>query len=205
MSSNVQEGSDQDFRLLNGVLTINKRGYTLVFFKMANCEGCKTFVPQFHAISASTRKVDNFVMIDVSVYRKIVAWSRETKTPIQTVPLIILYLDGKPAFKYTGVRDVPSMMSFLDKNVVEHRNTQGFMQQPYQQPPQHPGSYVNGNNYPSQPQYEPPQRGTRPPQAYAQMNDVEDEDEDKLLLPGQVTPYNVPWEGSYRKMGPNLD
>jgi hypothetical protein len=36
---------------------------------------------------------------------------------------------------------------------------------------------------------------------YAHLNDIEEEDDNKLQTPAQVTPHNVPWESSYKKIG----
>ncbi len=199
----IQEATDSDFRLTGKTLTINKHGYTLVFFKMANCEGCKSFAPIFHNLSMSTSKINNFVVIDVSVYRRVVQWSRESSTPIQKVPYIVLYFDGKPHSKYTGIKDIPNLLSFIDKTVPDQQRhgQQGFINPSYP-PPQQQRGYGYGGHPGMQPQPEPTQRGgARPPPNYAQLNDVEDDDDEKLLLPGLVTPHNVPWEGSYRKIG----
>jgi hypothetical protein len=35
---------------------------------------------------------------------------------------------------------------------------------------------------------------------YAHLNDIDEEDEEKMLIPKQVTPHNVPWESTYKKI-----
>jgi len=35
---------------------------------------------------------------------------------------------------------------------------------------------------------------------YAYLNDMDEEDDEKLLLPNQVTPHNIPWESGYKRM-----
>lgn len=210
----VQEATPNDFRLVqNGghnVMTINRRGYTLVFFKMTNCAGCDAFAPVFSELSVTAPGIDHFVSANVSAYRNIVSMSRNTKTPIQTVPLIILYIDGEPYAKYTGKRTLPDVLSFITKNVKA--KSHGFMQNPAhlaQAPPQPQQRGMYGQSQYNHPVMHPDMQGvrqpSRPQQQYAHMGEPEDEDEEKLLVPNQVTPHNVPWEGNYRRMGGTID
>jgi len=206
----VQEATANDFRLLHGVMTINRPGYTLVFFKMTGCAGCNAFAPIFSDLSVTAPGIDHFVTINVSTYRNVVAMSRDTKTPIQIVPLIILYIDGKPYAKYTGKKSLPDVLSFITKNTES--KSHGFMQNPAhraQPPPQPQQRGMYGQSQYTHPAMHPDMQGvrqpTRPQQQYAQMGEPEDEDEEKLLVPNQVTPHNVPWEGNYRRMGGTID
>lgn len=209
----VQEGNQNDFRLVQSqggqIMTINRRGYALVFFKMSGCQGCDAFAPVFSELSRTPTGVDHFVSVNVTNYRNIIGMSRNTKTPIQTVPLIILYVDGNPYAKYTGKKTLPDMLSFITKNTES--NSASFIQPPQhaypsQQASQQRGMY--GHSQYSHPPLQPDAHNrppNRPPQPYAQLGEPDDDDDEKLLIPGQVTPHNVPWEGNYRRMGGTAD
>src|SRR6185503_2433955 len=158
LTMSVQEATQNDFRLVStpagNVLTINRHGNTLVFFKMDTCPGCEAFAPIFHNLSGSGGRINNFVMVNISRYRDIVSWSRNnTKTPIQNVPLIILYVDGKPYAIYKGKKTFQDVLSFINKSLENISPSQGFMQPPnyHQNAPsqQQRGMYGSGGyNHP---------------------------------------------------------
>lgn len=193
----IQELTHDDFRLNNQkMLTVNRPGSTLVFFKMDGCAGCKQFDPLFRELPMRTQKINNYSTINVSVYRDVISMSRKSSTSIQTVPLIILYFGGIPYAKYTGTKTLPNLLSFIDKSIEAKSASQSFVHQP--------PSQTYGREPYNQQEHKPQGRQIGGEQRYASIgNDVEDEDEDRLKIPGDVIPHNVPWEGGYRKMGPD--
>lgn len=194
-------------------LNIKIPGNVLMFFKMNGCAGCSQFEPVFHQLAAQIQGV-TFLVADLSNDRNIIMMSRQTNTPIEKVPYILLYINGRPLAKFNGKKNIPSLRNFISKALAAAPRQQpqsSFVQQPYsQQPPQ--------QTYPQPQQHQqPPSRVYQPdlkmPKGmnsairgnnsggYQYMQDVEEDDETKLDVPEQVTPYNTPWDTKYKKMG----
>ena len=214
-------------------LNINLPGAVLCFFKMNGCPGCKGFEPIFHQLAAEENRV-NYAILNVSTSRDVVSMSRKSTTSIETVPSLLLFVNGGPHARFNGKKAIQPLRSFINK-ALQHAppstSSHGFMPRGgmYDNsrgyPPSHmapmqghagysqPGS--SGPNNGNQPKHYMPEIGNAPNmkgkikgefgshQGY--LEELEDDDEDKLLLPEQVTPYNVPWEIQYKKMRNVID
>lgn len=197
--------SSQNFNVVGNpkrTLRVNVDGNLLVFFKMESCGACSQFLPIFNQFSSQENKV-KCAIADISQDRNIINMSRSTTTPINAVPFIVLYVNGAPLAKYNGQRTITAMKSFLAKALGQHQNQT-------QQNNNFMSNYQQKEDYSSQ-NYYSPEMGNNPQAKfrgdghnYSGFVDEEDDDEEKLLMPTQVTPHNVPWESSYKKMG-NLD
>ena len=216
-------------------MNISLPGNVLVFYKMQECQGCQAVEPIFHQLANVEHRV-KYAICDLTNARDVIAMSHQTKTQIQKVPHIILYINGRPHARFRGDKNVPMLRSFIAKALAQAptQQQQGFMQQ-------QPGNMYGGGggNYNQQqidsqtpPQYQRQQQqqqqgqgqgqgkdkfwmpdiqkaptmtgalrdggsGTR----YAYLGNVDDEDEDKLLVPDQVIPHNEPWMSQYKKIG----
>ena len=213
---NVFELANQNFTLSRDqkTLKINIPGIVLVMFKMDGCQGCAATEPIFRQLSMDTSKVNTYATINITRNRDVAKMAMNTSTPIPHVPMFILYVNNEPKAIHKGKRELQAIRDSIYGALSKIQTTQGFMPPPQQNqgPPQ--GSqeqrsmYGQGRFAPPQlaPQpnyYQPeiPQSSQRPQSQYANLNDVDEEDEERLLTPVQVTPHNVPWESSYKKMG----
>jgi hypothetical protein len=203
----------QDFVLKGrggkGTLFINKSGNFLVFFKMDNCDGCEEFTPIFFNLpSVITHIPVGYGIINVSEYREVVAWSRESTTSITAVPSIILYVNGKPHARFNGTKNTKSIRSFIDKALapmpqsgpVRQTSTAAQSSQFMTAGAQQGRGYAPpGGAYPRTPQF-----GTSTvPQGdgkYAALVTGEDDDSNNLLMPHSITPYNEPWGSMYKNL-----
>ena len=189
-------------------LGINLQGNVFVFFRMHGCDSCAQFEPIFAKLSEIEKRV-TCAILDVTQCRDVVMWSRDTSTPITAVPVLILYINGRPHAKFNGTKNISSIQAFITKALQS--NPSASTQQPFMpnqqvpQPSQHNiyggnytpprgggGSYQQGKSY-------MPEIGTAPSmkgiiKGYAADNNVEDDDDSKLMVPDTVIPYNAPWE-----------
>jgi thioredoxin-like negative regulator of GroEL len=94
-----------DFRLtlMNSmtVLSHEIKGFSVVLFYSPQCVYCKQFIPIFKHLPDVLNGCQ-FAMINVSVNKSLVTLSQQSNTPITYVPLIILYINGRPYIRYTG-------------------------------------------------------------------------------------------------------
>lgn len=116
--SNVLGLTSQNFSVAPGrngkILKISIPGNTLLFIKTNNCPGCQELEPVFISLASTDRRV-NYAIINVDDYRDVVISARDTTTPIQSVPMLLLYCNQYPKAKFTGAKNVPSLQSFLTK------------------------------------------------------------------------------------------
>lgn len=180
---------EENFRLVGHSkksLVINVPGVVLVFFKMARCDGCRDFTPIFERLAGTDTRL-KYAVVNLDDNRNVVKMSHSSTTPIQTVPYILMYVDTKPKAIYKGKRDIPSLQSFIGKFLSQSSS-----------------SFMPSRGYPTPP---PKERvwmpeGLKEPAGsrqspYAQLGGVEEEDDEKLKLPADITPYNFPWESKY--------
>lgn len=110
--------TSQHFAVAQGrngkVLKLNMPGNVLVFFKTLQCPGCSELEPHFSALASKDHRV-SYCIMDVGDYRDVILWARDTSTPIQSVPMLLLYCNQFPKAKYTGAKNLPSLQSFLTK------------------------------------------------------------------------------------------
>ena len=134
------------------LLGINLQGAVLVFFKMSSCETCAAFEPVFVELSRVDRRI-SYGVIDVEKYTDVTVWSRNSNTPINGVPVLILYLNGTPKAKFTGNKNIASLRNFITNALAPPSGEPEEFQQPRQAgrggPPRAGGS--------------PPSRGPPPP------------------------------------------
>jgi thiol-disulfide isomerase/thioredoxin len=87
-------------------------GFSLVLFYSNHCEYCGYLIPIFKTLP-NILKGCHFAMINVSQNQQIIQMSNYTITPLEYVPYIILYIDGKPYMRYDGAPDLNDIRSFI--------------------------------------------------------------------------------------------
>ena len=108
--------TSEDFQLSRGtkgpVMGHSIPGFSLILFYSTQCEHCQSLIPIFKKLPGTVGGCQ-FGMINVSHNKKCVIMSRETSSPIQVVPYIILYVNGKPYMRYKGPHDAGEIARFI--------------------------------------------------------------------------------------------
>ena len=106
----------EDFGIQKGVkgdiLCHTIRGISLVLFYSTNCQYCRELIPIFKRLPGQLGGCQ-FGMINVSVEKDIIRMSNMTISAIKYVPLIILYVAGKPFVRYDGPHDESEIKRFI--------------------------------------------------------------------------------------------
>jgi thioredoxin-like negative regulator of GroEL len=107
---------NSDFNIQKGVkgdiLCHNIRNISLVLFYSVNCEYCRYLIPIFKKMPGQIGGCQ-FGMINVSLEKEIIRKSNATISAIKYVPLIILYVSGKPFIRYDGPHDENEIKRFI--------------------------------------------------------------------------------------------
>jgi len=161
-------------------LRCNIPGITFVMFVTDNCPNCKAAMPVFYKLSNVQMRV-TWAIANVGTYRQLIAMAKNTNTPIRAVPMLILYVNGRPHANYKGDnRSEDEINNFLNKVLSSiDQNPQKF----------------NANNNVQQNPY-PQQQQTYQPQ---QQQDVAMQGE-SMNMPNNVTPHNAPYLNVLKKM-----
>ena len=103
---NVQTGTKGDI-MCNSI-----RGISLILFYSTKCSYCQNLIPIFKRLPGSVGGCQ-FGMINITNERDIIRLSSQTIAPIQYVPLIILFVNGKPFIRYDGPHEEKDLRNFL--------------------------------------------------------------------------------------------
>lgn len=163
------------------VMMLKVQGPVVVFFKTRGCASCAKFEPIFAGVANSDNRVQ-YGVIDLSVHANVAKMSASTTTPIQAVPFILLYLNGKPFARFTGKKDAASLSSFIAKALA---TASGAPSPPtkvnYGAPVMQSTRGGGGGN------------ATPPKMSNGQYTLDEVDDEECLITPMVVIPYNINW------------
>lgn len=177
----------------NTTLSVTVTGNIFVFFKLQKCEGCNAFDPVFKTLANEDRRV-LYGIIDLTNNNQVTQMSKATTTPIQTVPHLILYVNGMPFARFKGQKNVRMIKDFLTETLNLSAN-----QQPRENPP--PSSFVPQQNMYNNQQYAPQQNNNVQQSTHSSMQKKCDPEEGScLMVPSDVIPYNLPWQSDFNKL-----
>ena len=106
----------EDFSVQKGqkgpILCHSIRGISLVLFYSINCQYSRELIPIFKRLPGQLGGCQ-FAMINVSAQKHIIGMSKATISEIKYVPLMILYVAGKPFVRYDGPHDENEVKRFI--------------------------------------------------------------------------------------------
>lgn len=98
----------EDFYVANGELVLKIPGFAFIFFMSKECTFCDDVKPAFNRVSQMIQGC-TFAYMDVDQkQQQIVTMSHQTGAPIQYVPLLLLFVNGRCVGKFTPDEDNPS-------------------------------------------------------------------------------------------------
>ena len=96
----------------NNVLHHEIRGFSLILFYSTNCVYCQKINPIFKRLPEIVNGCQ-FGMVNVSMNKTLIGMAAKSITPIKYVPLIILYINGRPYMKYDGPPEENEIRRFI--------------------------------------------------------------------------------------------
>lgn len=116
---------EKDFSIQEGkkgnVLCCNTKGISLILFYSKSCPHCNDIFPIFQTLPKVVPTCQ-FGMLNISNHFKVAQMSQDTICPIQHVPFLVLYINGRPFMKYTGPKTLEDISNFLNE-VMSRLNT----------------------------------------------------------------------------------
>jgi hypothetical protein len=121
--------SSSDFKILKGtkgnILCNAITGFSLILFFSLQCQHCQNLIPIFKTLPGTVGGCQ-FGMLNVTANREVVSMAANTITPIEYVPFIILFINGKPFMKYTGKYDKAEIINFVVDIATKINSKQQF-------------------------------------------------------------------------------
>jgi len=133
--NNLYHLTGEDFFLEQGsdgrkLLCIDAKGLVLVCFHVNSdrCAHCEDAIPEFKRLP---QRIGNckFALANLSANPDLIKMSKLSKAPIEYVPFIILYVNGRPFLKYNGERTTQDMAEFVQEVVQKLQTKQQFIEQ----------------------------------------------------------------------------
>lgn len=115
MSSLIFLSSD-DFIVQQGergpIMCTDMTGISIILFYSNQCVYCQQMIPMYKRLPGMINGC-HFAMVNLSVNSRVVQMAKTTIAPIQYVPMIVLYVNGKPFMKYNGPNNAESICQFV--------------------------------------------------------------------------------------------
>lgn len=127
----------EDFMINKGtkgpILCHGIRGLSLILFYSTNCEHSRNLIPIFKRLPGQLGGCQ-FGMINVSKEKNIVMMSKSTISEIKYVPLMILYVAGRPFIRYDGPHDETEINRFIREVSNKIQTKEKFSNKEVQKP-----------------------------------------------------------------------
>lgn len=122
--------NDEYFKVIStskgSVLGTTIRGISLVLFFSTQCRFCHQYIPVFKKLPGTVGGCQ-FGMINISTNRSVVEKSKNTISPLEYVPYIVLYINGQPVMSYDGPPNEDSIRKFVLEIVQSMQTKQQFV------------------------------------------------------------------------------
>lgn len=183
------------FRLGAGnTLSITILEPILVMFKMDACPGCRAVEPIFFQLANEDRRI-RYGMHNVTTDPTVPRISASTKSPVKTVPVFLLFMNGVAVAKFNGKKNLPSLKSFISNALRSLSGAQSPQPPSHFSPPPHQQMRPPAPMYDQSPfQHAPPGRALPGGGGKAFPPSAPEEDDHVMKVPSNVTPHNTPWE-----------
>jgi thioredoxin-like negative regulator of GroEL len=105
-----------DFKLIDGmkgpIMATQIKGISLVVFYSSKCVHCQKLLPVIKNLCNSIQGCQ-FGIVNVGNSKECILLSRNTKNPINVVPYVILYINGRPYIRYQGPHTQEDITQFI--------------------------------------------------------------------------------------------
>jgi hypothetical protein len=109
------------------ILCHNIPSFSLILFYSTKCGHCHELIPIFKSLPGTINNCQ-FGMINVSSRegRPVLGMGKDTIAPIEFVPFILLYVNGRPFIRYNSSRDENTIRRFVVETAKKIRERQPF-------------------------------------------------------------------------------
>lgn len=139
-----------DFEVQNGtkgkILCCNIKGLSLVFFYSPYCNISRDLLPKFSRLPQIINGV-RFCFLNINENQNVIAMSSQTISPIEFVPHIVLYFQGKPFLQYDDEPTLDKLVQFVQYSIKLVEGKKKFMEKNKIEPGGAVAKYKSGMPY----------------------------------------------------------
>jgi hypothetical protein len=131
--NNLLHLETDDFYLSDGakgkILCLSVQGICLVLFHAnpERCLHCEEAIPEFKKVSRMFSGC-KFGLANLNKFPEIIRMSKLTISPLEYVPYMILYVNGRPFLRYEGERTAQDLSEFLQEVMVRLESKKQFIE-----------------------------------------------------------------------------
>jgi hypothetical protein len=124
--------STSDFEVKDGnkgpALCIKYPELTFVLFhaEPERCAHCHELLPEFRKLPYIISGC-KFALVNLNRYPDIVKISKSTTTPLEYVPYLVLYINGRPFIRYEGDKNLQSLAEFVSEFMSRLKSQTNFV------------------------------------------------------------------------------
>ena len=129
--------TSDDFQLQRGmkgnIMCHSIGGYSLILFYSTHCTYCQQLIPIFKKMPGTINGCQ-FGIINVSTNRACVEMAKNSVAPVEYVPYIVLYVNGRPHMVYKGPYVESEIRRFIIEVAHNIQTKQQFSKEKVRQP-----------------------------------------------------------------------
>jgi thiol-disulfide isomerase/thioredoxin len=92
----------------------------------SRCPHCEELLPEFKKLPYIISGC-KFALVNLNRYPDIVRLSNNTTTPLEYVPYLVLYINGKPFIRYEGDKNLQSLAEFVSEFITRLKSQSNFI------------------------------------------------------------------------------
>ena len=135
MNTTIHFLKGADFHIAEGkkgqVLCNNLKDVSFVMFYSKECVYCNDVFPVFKRLSQQIPTC-TFAVLNVSVNPEVVYASQKTISKIDSVPYLVVYVNGRPIVRYTGSKTYEEIGRFVVELLKRVQTKKNFMDTRYE-------------------------------------------------------------------------
>lgn len=135
MNTTIHYLKTSDFFIAEGkkgkVLCTHLKDVSFVMFYSKECVYCNEIFPVFKNLSQQIPNC-SFAVLNISVNPDVVFASQKTIAKIDSVPYLVLYVNGRPFVRYTGSRRFEDIGKFIIEILKRVQSKKNFMDMKYE-------------------------------------------------------------------------
>lgn len=128
----LQQLSSEDFYIGQSskggkILCINQKGLVLALFHLNpdRCKWCEEVIPDFKRLPQIQGNC-KYALVNLNKFPDVAKMAKTTIAPIDYVPYIVFYVDGKPFIRYEGDRTIKDITEFINDVLTRIQTKRSF-------------------------------------------------------------------------------
>lgn len=121
----------EDFTIEQGsrgaILSTQIKGLSMAMFWSPGCQICTRLEPQFRSLPQIFKNV-KFLLLNINENKNVIELSKQTIAPIEFVPYIVFYVNGRPFLQYDDELVFEKLLNFIKYTIKLVETKKSFVE-----------------------------------------------------------------------------